>query len=191
MFFKRSLATVLVFCAVAGPVLLMRTGSGVAQVPGAALLDNAAETDTAAALPETLLSGELSAEERRELLARLSDSQVRELLLRHLDQTAEDIAAGADDTPGFIDDFEDTAARLRESQREVLGAAGDLPTVLPFVLDRLSEGKDRSHLLLIVVAFAVLLLVGFAAEWLVRWLTRDYRRQVEQAAARTMAISTS
>jgi small-conductance mechanosensitive channel len=189
MFCKRSLATILVLCALTGAVLLAQAGSGAAQVPGSVLLDKGGDTEAAAPppLPEALLSGELSAEERRELLARLSDSQVRELLLRHLDEAGEG-GPGADETPGFIEDFEDTAARLRNSQREVLGAVGDLPSVLPFVLDRLSEGKDRSHLLLIVVAFAVLLLVGFAAEWLVRRLTRDYRRQVEQAAARTMAI---
>ncbi|MHC4984419.1 MAG: mechanosensitive ion channel family protein, partial [Planctomycetota bacterium] len=136
--------------------------------------------------PGALLSGDLSAEERRDLLARLSDSDVRELLLRHLDKVAGGASAGPDDTPGFIDDFENTADRLRESQREVLGAIFELPSALPFVLDRVAEGMDRSRLPLILVAFAVILLAGFAAEWLLLRFTRAYRRQIQQAVAEGM-----
>ncbi|MDH3792395.1 MAG: mechanosensitive ion channel, partial [Rhodospirillales bacterium] len=186
MFFQRSLTTSLISCAVVGLVLLMHAGSGAAQVPATMLIGDSGETGTAdRPVPEALLSGELSAEERRDLLARLSDSQIRELMLQYLD-TAAGASAGPDDTPGFIDDFEDTAARVRKSQREMLGAIDELPSVVPFLLNRLAAGRDKSDLPLILVAFAVILLAGFAAEWLFRRMTRNYGRRIQEAVAEGM-----
>jgi len=128
----------------------------------------------AAALPEPLTRDAL-----RDLLARLSDAQVRELLIAQLDK--EIAAAPAADADGYIDDIEAEAATLRHAWGRMLAAAPALPTVPLFLADRLLDGRAPGILLLILLVIAVMFAVGGAAEWVYRHLTANLRRQMTAA----------
>jgi moderate conductance mechanosensitive channel len=132
------------------------------------------EAGAPAPFPEPLTRDAL-----RDLLARLSDGQVRELLIAQLDK--EIAAAPVEPADGFIDDIEAEAATLRQAWGRMLAAAPALPTVPLFLANQLLGDRDTSILLLILVGIAVIFAVGGAAEWLYRHFTANLRRQVADA----------
>jgi small-conductance mechanosensitive channel len=134
-----------------------------------------APTATPAALPEPL-----TREALRDLLAQLSDAQMRELLIAQLDK---EIAAApaAEPADGFIDDVEAEAATLRYNWSRMLAAAPALPGVPVFLAEQLIGDSPPSVLLPILLLIALIFLVGAAAEWLYRRLIADLRRQVAEA----------
>src|SRR6185369_10811020 len=112
-----------------------------ALLPLAALAagQSGAENKTAPALPEPL-----TREAVRELVARLSDAEVRELLLAQLDKVA---------APATDDEAAPVAAGLagnvdhaRGELGAVLRAAPDLPATLSAAVARYSEGRSPFHL---------------------------------------------
>ena len=101
------------------------------------------EAGAPAALPEPL-----TREALRDLLARLSDAEVRELLIAQLDK--EIATAPAATADGYIDNIEAEAATLRESWRRMFAATPALPTVPVFLANQLIGERDASVLLLIL-----------------------------------------
>jgi small-conductance mechanosensitive channel len=132
------------------------------------------EASAPAALPEPL-----TREALRDLLARLSDAQVRELLIAQLDKEMAAASARADAT--FIDDMDTEAATLRHAWRQMFAAAPALPTVPLFFADQLIGDRDPSVLLLTLLGIAFMFAVGCAAEWLFRHATAHLRRQITEA----------
>ncbi len=143
---------------------------------GARLAPAAAPAD-AAALDAGVSLSKLTAQERQALLARLSDAQVRELLLRELQAPA-----STQDKPGaqaMLTGAQSTAAHIRQSVADILEHVGDLAVIFLFALTRIAGGDDRAHLLAALASIALMLLAGTAGEWLFRWATRGARRQCE------------
>ena len=124
-----------------------------------------------AALPDPL-----TREALRDLLARLSDAEVRELLIAQLDK--EISTAPAPTADGYIDEIEGEAATLRESWSRMFASAAALPTVPVFLANRLIGDRDPRILLVILLGIAVIFAVGCAAEWLFRHFTTNLRRQM-------------
>jgi small-conductance mechanosensitive channel len=136
----------------------------------------AAATVGAPALPEPL-----TREALRDLLARLSDDQVRELLIAQLDK--EIAAAPVAEADGVIDDLEAEAATLRAAWGRMFAAAPELPGIPVFLANQLIGDRDPGILLVIVLGIAVIFAVGWAVEWVYRRLTADLRRQMAAARA--------
>ncbi|MEE9597829.1 MAG: hypothetical protein V3V96_13725 [Acidiferrobacterales bacterium] len=93
------------------------------------------------------LAGKLTPEDRMALLARLSDSQVRALLIHQLDKAA--IARDDDEmgmTADLLGDMHSQGQLVRNNLRRILSQAENLPTVLPFAIEKLTAGRDKSHL---------------------------------------------
>jgi moderate conductance mechanosensitive channel len=132
------------------------------------------ETSAPAAVPEPL-----TREALRDLLARLSDAQVRELLIAQLDK--EIAAAPVPAAEGYIDDMEAEAATLRHAWRQMFAAATALPTVPLFLAEQLIGDRDAGILLPILFGVAFIFAVGCAAEWLLRRVTANLRRQITEA----------
>jgi small-conductance mechanosensitive channel len=123
----------------------------------------------------------LTREAIRELVSRLSDAEVRGLLLAQLDKAAAPAAdrASAPMATGL-------AANMDRSRGEigaVLRAAPGLPAALTDAVRRFSEGRPPYQLLLVTVLFAVLLVLGSIAERLGRWLLADVYRRLEPSPA--------
>ena len=137
-------------------------------VAAAAAQPAAPEKTPAVELPQPLTRDAI-----RELVARLSDVEVRELLLAQLDkvaappadETAQPMAAGL---AGNVD-------RARTELSAVLRAAPDLPAALGAAVARFSEGRSPYHLLLVAALFVVLLALGWIAERLVGRLLAGIR----------------
>ncbi len=132
-------------------------------------------SDKAVELPEPLTRDAI-----RELVARLSDEEVRALLLTQLDKVA---APGAAKPPpgsmaaGLADDVD----RARTELGAMLRAVPSVPAELAAAVGRFSEGRSSYHLLVVVLGFALMLVVGFVAEWVARRLLTGIGSRVERA----------
>jgi len=121
----------------------------------------------------------LTPQERTALIARLSDDQVREILLQQLD-----VAAAGDEAAQntFMGNLDDEVNAVRENLGLVLAEIWNLPSVIPFAFERLTKGRSDNHLLLVLLFFGVMIAVGAGAEWFVRWATRAPRERIRQRA---------
>ena len=137
--------------------LLMTAAAGWAQVPL-----------PAPEPPPQVDFSQLNAEERAELLSRLSDQQVRELMLSYM--TAEASQGSAD--ARTLDDLHQDITVFRERLGERLSHIGDLATVPGFAYARVSEGRGPNHALLVLVLFAAIATLALGAERVYRWLAR-------------------
>jgi small-conductance mechanosensitive channel len=128
----------------------------------------ATAADKAAGGKPVELPQPLTREAIRELTARLSDSEVRELLLAQLDKAAAPSGAEADGsmTAGLAGDMH----RARTEIGAVLGSWRTLPAAMGEAVQRFSEGRERHHLLLVAALFAVMLGLAWLVERLTAWL---------------------
>ena len=126
-------------------------------------------------LPEPLTKDAI-----RELVSRLSDEEVRDLLLAQLDKAAAPPPSQAAGTMagGLAGDMDRTRAGLGA----MLRAAPGVPAELAAAVGRYSEGRTSYQLLIVAVLFVVLLALGRVAERLVARLLGDVRRRLESHA---------
>jgi small-conductance mechanosensitive channel len=132
---------------------------------GQAVLAAPGESGAAAAvdLPEDLTHDEV-----RELISRLSDEDARQLLIRQLDKVAARDAGAAEQS------FEAALDQARSRLSLIVLALPRLPTVGSLMFDRMKEGREASTVWL---ALFVKLLI-FAAGGLVEWLFRRMFTQI-------------
>jgi small-conductance mechanosensitive channel len=125
---------------------------------------------TAVPLGEALM--DLSAEERAELLSRLSDEQARTLLADYLAAQAPSPAESAESP---IEQLEARSELFHENFIAALKAAPQLPQVPLFAYQQLSEGRDPWHPLRVLAYLAVILAVAYGGEWLAMRLLSSVR----------------
>jgi hypothetical protein len=114
------------------------------------------------------------------MVSRLSDDQVRGLLLEQLDKAA---AADRPATPpSLIEELEESGKVVRTRLAAVLGAAPRIPETLALPATRLADNGGLGHALLVL---AIVLVAGLAARWL--WHRRVAQRQQDRIAARNVA----
>ncbi|HSE94867.1 MAG TPA: mechanosensitive ion channel domain-containing protein, partial [Methylomirabilota bacterium] len=147
--------------------------------PWAEGADKPAAASSPVALPEPLTRDAI-----RELVARLSDAEVRQLLLQQLDR-----AAVAPETPraGLAEEMHSTRTRLRET----LAALPELSGLGPFVIAKLTEDRPPGHLGRVGLALALMLAAALAVEWGVRRATAAVRRGLDERRAQGLAAEAS
>ena len=138
-------------------------------VPGGA----AGTADEAVSLPQPL-----SPQTIRDLVARLSDDQVRALLLAQLDRAANESPQAPGETVGMVGELEDGVGEVRALWQRRIAALPELAGVVPFLLGHLAEGKSASQLLLTVAAMAVIFGAGIVAELVFRRLSAGMRSRI-------------
>lgn len=152
-------------------------------IPLAARAQAPAKPTQSVTLPEPL-----TREAIRELVARLSDAEVRRLLLAQLDK----VAAPAPGSPGAPGQqmamagmmmMEKEADLVRNRLRRVLLAATRLPEALPAALGRLTGGPEPDHPFRVALLLAGMLAIGWGAEQLFGRLAGDVRRRLAGARA--------
>ncbi|HSF02535.1 MAG TPA: hypothetical protein VLA62_05975, partial [Solirubrobacterales bacterium] len=129
----------------------------------------------------------LTREAIRELVSRLSDAEVRGMLLAQLDKAAAPAVDGASKPMAS-----GLAADMHHSRGEigaVLRAAPDVPAALTDAVRRFSEGRPPYQLLLVTVLFAIMLVLGWIAERVGRWLLADVYRRLEPAPGEGGGVS--
>jgi small-conductance mechanosensitive channel len=133
-----------------------------------------AENKTAPALPEPLTRDAV-----RELVARLSDAEVRELLLAQLDKVAAPEAGEA--APPMAADLAGNVDHARGELGAVLRAAPDLPATLSAAVARYSEGRSPFHLLRVAALFALMVGLAWIAERAVGRLLAGVRGRLDHS----------
>jgi small-conductance mechanosensitive channel len=132
----------------------------------------------AIALPEPLTK-----ESVRELVSRLSDEEVRKLLLDQLDRAAAPTKAKGD--KGMSGMVEENAGMVRQRLGELEEAFDALPATLREVLAKLDDPEGPSVLPLIGALLLGALLVGWLAERVYDFALRHYRKRLVPSAAET------
>lgn len=157
----------------------------------AAFAPAAAKDKTApAAKQEVTLPEPLTKESIRELMSRLSDDEVRALLIKQLDRAAAPSPAKqADDMGAMAHTMGGELARIRERAAAVYASAGSFPDELQQIAVRIADPFPPNLLWAVAGWFLVMLAVGAAAELAVRFSTSAALRRYEDQTATSLAAS--
>ncbi len=141
---------------------------------GAAVAAETTDVHTGAPVdPRLDLTEDLTREEIRDLMSRLSDDQVRELLLQQLDRNAAELdAAERDDA---IDEVYEEAQDLKAGMAAALRAVKTLPELPSLVWGAITEGGTLS-LGALLLPIALIFGVAWSVEWLYRHMTKTIAR---------------
>lgn len=132
----------------------------------------------------SLLSGELTPDERRDLLARLSDSQVRQLMIDFLDQKSGENASG--EQTGMISNFENNAHIVRGRLAEILASAPRFPELITSTTAHIAPpGRGGEFFFILAAGFAFIFGAGALAEFGFRHVTKKIRHEIDQATPAT------
>jgi moderate conductance mechanosensitive channel len=145
----------------------------IALVPGVsyAKTKEAEHKAAPAKLPEPLTH-----EAIRELVSRLSDSEVRALLIQQLDRAAAPASKG--DT-SMVMSMESETQRARARIDELFGALAQLPDTLGAIGDRFEAERGPGHMWMLALACVAMLLVAYVAERIYRYLLRGQRARLD------------
>jgi small-conductance mechanosensitive channel len=160
------------------PALVVTCLAFVALQSGMAFAKEAAATP--AKLPEPL-----TPEASRELVSRLSDAEVRALLLQQLDRAA----AKADEQPkeaasaGMLGSVHRGAGAAREGIAQIVEAVRTLPEATRATIAHLSEPDGIGVLGLALAMFAAALVVAALVEWAVRRASARWREALRIRAS--------
>ena len=157
---------------------------------GSAYAAGAPKAASAPALPEPL-----TPETVRELVSRLSDQQVRALLIEQLDRAGSAQSApakggaaatmtGMAGVAGMVGASADT---LRERARILFSAFMDLPSAAPIAVTQFLDATGDDQLWPLAGYFGLMIVIGALAEVLYALALRRYRRRLRNAPADTFA----
>ena len=151
-----------------------------AQMPGTSV--GQTTEDSAIVLPDPL-----TPEAVREMVARLSDAEVRGLLLDRLDAVAQEASAPAAQQATFADFFEAAAFSVYNGLAESIRR---LPVLVDRQVDAFVTFSDRlgpGGLFQLLGLMAITLGAGFAAEWAFNHFTRRWHdKNAEQTQASSL-----
>lgn len=127
--------------------------------------------------------GTLTRPEIRDLMSRLSDDEVRSMLLDQLDRGAVQ-ATGA--RIGLVEQIEANADRVRDGLSEVLAATPRVPANLALLVTRLNESGGFGSAIL---ALVIVLAGGLLARWLLRRRVRGQQERIAVQNAESGAFT--
>jgi small-conductance mechanosensitive channel len=137
-----------------------------------AFAKDAAPASPGAAAAPAAMSEPLTPEAVRELVSRLSDEDVRRLLIEQLDRGAVPEAKEAAGMGGMVGAMDQQSTVMRKRAGEVFGAVTTLPDAFRQVYARLTDERGGLHLLEIVGGILAMVLVGWLVELGFRRLAR-------------------
>ncbi len=163
---------------------LVATPAGAQPVPGSQA--DGAAVGTALETPD----GDLSPAAAAALVARLSDQEVRSLLLERLAVATPVVDEGSGGTAGMIGSLTDRSAVVRERVGELLAAVDDVPRAFATAWQRLHDGRSAGTLLLVIAGCVLTVIVAMLAEALVRRRLAGARARLVASEAETQDLLT-
>ncbi len=127
---------------------------------------------------------DLTVEDVSDLVSRLSDEDVRALLIGYLNTIAV-AKESAEHQQDFIGGLQGALTQARERLRLMVSGVPTLPSIGPFLVDQITEGQARSKVWLKLLLVMLMFAGGFAAEWLVRRVFSRIGEAVSAAASKT------
>ena len=116
-------------------------------------------------------------EQVRELVSRLSDAEVRKLLLQHLDRNAKESPKAKQ---GIVESLEEEMQRSRSRIGELLAALTQLPTTFRELDQRFEAERGPGHLATITIFTVLMLVLAYIVERLYRHAVRRQRAGLDQ-----------
>jgi small-conductance mechanosensitive channel len=114
----------------------------------------------------------------RDLVARLDDAEVRQLLLERLDAQAKLAPATGSDMAGAMLSWREAAASFHENFSAMLASVPEIPQGVAQAFGQLPLGGSATVLFWIALGFAAMMVVGLVVERLLRHALRDLWRQI-------------
>ena len=160
--------------------------SGAAQAQMAAVSAIQASDEAAQSAAQLLQSGDTVFTESliRDLVARLSDAEVRSILLERLDQKAKEQRLDAAGGPGTIQELQLFAQKIRARLVSFISAWPATPGEISKAIDKFVDGRPASTIWLILLGSFVMIVSGAVAEWIFVRLTRKARANILNAEPR-------
>ena len=134
----------------------------------------------AAEKTEQKLPDPLTKEAIRELAARLTDAEVRQLLIQQLDRAAAPAKAKPDDMGDMVMSMEKDAQLTRQRADELAQALLQLPDTLRDAHARFTEGREAGHLQFVAMLLVAVLALSYGAERLYRLWVRKQRLRLDE-----------
>ena len=128
---------------------------------------------------------DLSEEDVLNLVSRLSDEDVRALLIGYLETIAV-AKETANNQPDSIGGVQDALTQAHETLRLMVSGVPALPSIGPFLVDKITEGQERSIIWLKLFAVMIVFAGGFVAEWLFRRMCARFEGAGSGAGPRTI-----
>ena len=122
----------------------------------------------------------LTREAIRELASRLTDAEVRQLLIQQLDRAAAPSRAKPEDMSDMVMSMDKGSQAMRERAAELLQAAADFPLTLQDAHDKFQEGREPGHLLKVLLIAVLALGLSRLAEQLYRHALRAHRARLDE-----------
>jgi len=133
-----------------------------------------------------MLPEQLTRQEIRDLLAQLSDEDVRKLLMQQLDKVAASEEMADDEGPGFIESFEDALHTAHGRLDLMVAAIPELPSLGTILFARLTEGRGGGHVWTIAFFTIIMFAGGMVAERGFRHLFTRISEQSEEGIAHSV-----
>ena len=125
----------------------------------------------------------------REMVSRLSDGEVRALLLHRLDADAVEEDAAADEVEGLISAIERNANVFWFNVSQLLPQSAHIPAGFAIAFDKLAEGQGIGRLAVIFAIIAGIMVAAFAVEWvLTLFLARLHATVAQSHPAGWLAV---
>lgn len=141
--------------------------------------DTATVIDAATLLED--LPDPLTAEAVREMVSRLSDSDVRALLLHRLDADVEADNAGPSEVESLMASIEKNAAVFWRNVGQLIPQTLTIPSGFAIAFDKLADGQGFGRLLTIFAMILGIMVAAFAAEWVLTLFLAKLHRVVAEA----------
>ncbi len=122
--------------------------------------------------------GELTPEAVTALVARLSDSEVRALLLDRLNAEAEARKQAGVDTADMLGTVTGQTSEIRARAIALFSATPDIPAAIGLGIERFVDGRSLPQMLYVALGFAVMFAVAIGAEIVIRRSTAPVRAKL-------------
>jgi small-conductance mechanosensitive channel len=127
----------------------------------------------------------LTVDQARELVARMSDREVRELLLKQVETLQGEIQPTRAEPVSMFFNVQENMYVMRNRLRETLAAVPELPSIGPFIVMRITKGYEPSHIW--AIGFYVLLIFAgaLAGEAIFRRMFQPFVSQSSRLVAQS------
>jgi len=147
--------------------------------PITSLAQSVLPTDDEAPVTAAPADEDLTPDAVRDMVSRLSDQEVRDLLLQRLHAVAEENGAGAAEEGSFIGFLPTAAAGIGSAVAEAVIRVPTLGDGLVRSFRGFAAEREVQDILRLLGTLAAAILIGLAAEWLVNRFAQRWRNEIE------------